>query len=84
MKPKKQTLEQEQKAMCDMIVENAAIMMFQDVKAPFAMIVDRLTTYAVAQMVTAEGKEGAAAIVRSVALQIEGGAFDRVERGKAN
>jgi hypothetical protein len=84
--PKKVTVEgernEQKKAACDVIVERAAEMMFSEVAAPIEMIIDRLVTYAVAQMVLIDGKHGAASVCKTVALQVEAGAFDSVLRGK--
>ncbi|TYR32087.1 hypothetical protein FY036_13460 [Mesorhizobium microcysteis] len=82
MKPKKVTaeseLEERKKAACDMIVERAALMMVQEVNAPFSMILDRLLTYAAAQACVNDGSPHTAAAFRVVADKIEAGLFHSV------
>ncbi|MER9217817.1 hypothetical protein NKI48_02625 [Mesorhizobium sp. M0644] len=80
MEPPKTSAEAAQKALCDRLVEACAETMFNQIGAPVEMIVDRLVTYCVGQMVTVVGKDGAVRILRHVIQQVEDGVFDASER----
>lgn len=67
--------------LCDAIVTRAAEMMQSEVKAPHGMIIDRLATYTVAQMVADVGPRRAAELLRSIAKSVEAGAFDAAMAG---
>lgn len=73
-----------QRVLCDRLIEACAETMFDEVRAPVEVIVDRLATYTVAQLVQLEGKESAARILRQIVKQIEDGAFDACERRSGN
>jgi hypothetical protein len=64
-------------SVCDRCVEVAAETMF-DAGASLGMIVDRLLTYAIAQMVVADGSKVTAHNLRYMSANIEAGAFDKV------
>lgn len=67
----------EMKAVCDRLVELAAESM-QEAGAPLAMIIDRLVTYGVAQMVAVDGSEITARNFHMIAEKIGAGAFAQV------
>lgn len=73
-----------QRVLCDRLIEACAVTMFQKLDAPVEVIVDRLTAYTIGQLMQIEGKDGAARMLRDIAQQIEDGALDACERGKAN
>lgn len=72
----------ESRALCDALVEGAAEMMVLE-GATFAMVVDRLITYATAQIVSMEGRARAVEVLRGVADQVEHGGFASVEHAGA-
>ncbi|KAB2705055.1 MULTISPECIES: hypothetical protein [Brucella] len=89
MKPVKTTIEGEQeeqrKAVCDEIIHRAASMMVDEVGASIPMMLDRVFTFATAQAYIIQGKEGAAAILREMASNIDKGALDflKLDEGSA-
>ncbi|MDX0261555.1 hypothetical protein GOC60_10200 [Sinorhizobium meliloti] len=72
---------------CDLVVERAAEMMVEEIGAPIEMMIDRMMTYAGAQMCVLDGNRKTAAILRKLADNVEGGIFDAVTgeaaRGRA-
>ncbi len=74
--------EQETKRLCDTIVARAAVMM-QENGASVPMILDRLLTYSAAQAYFDIGPELTAELLRTTADNIEGGAFDYLNRKRA-
>lgn len=72
--------------LCDEIIARAARMMVADVGANIPMMLDRLLTYAAAQIVSMDGSRDAAQIFRRLADNIEAGAFATLEgkRGAVN
>lgn len=82
MKPKKVTIESEReerlKALCDEIIFRAIKMMAEDARAPMEMVLDRVMTYAAAQICKIEGSARAAEVFRGVATQIDAGLFHSV------
>ncbi|MDX0210202.1 hypothetical protein GOC35_00600 [Sinorhizobium meliloti] len=73
-------------SVCDQVVERAASVMVEELGAPIEMMIDRMLTYAGAQMCALDGTKKTAAIFRQLAANVEGGVFDRVmeknRRGK--
>lgn len=67
----------EMKSFCDKMVEVAAEGM-EAAGAPLGMIVDRLVTYGVAQMVAADGSEITSRNLHMIAEKIGAGAFAQV------
>lgn len=88
-KPKKTTAADEREALrllaikseCDQIVERAAALMYAQ-NAPLEMIMDRILTYAAAQVFTMEGRPGAARVFRVLADKIEQGVFNSPDQPK--
>jgi hypothetical protein len=67
---------------CDETIEGAVELMARK-GAPIEMILDRLLTYAGAQIVFIEGKEDAIASLHKLAENIEAGAFDAIDAQRA-
>lgn len=65
------------KAFCNQVIERAVEMMAQ-AKASMELIVDRLLTYAIAQIVTLHGNARAAEILHEIADNVEAGKFRMV------
>jgi hypothetical protein len=74
------TIETQRKAFCDLTVERASTLMLES-GAEIPMIVDRLITYGVAQVVAAYGKDEAITMLRGALDAIERGVFDKLEAG---
>ncbi|WP_234890364.1 hypothetical protein [Agrobacterium vitis] len=66
------------KAFCDAVITHAAAMMTEDAGAPVEMVLDRILTFAGAQVSKIEGSPRAAAVFREVADQIDAGLFHSV------
>ncbi|WP_299837500.1 hypothetical protein [uncultured Jannaschia sp.] len=70
---------EETKSLCDTIVTQAAMAM-QENGASVELILDRLLTYSAAQAYFDTGPEYTAALFRSIADNIEGGAFSHLDK----
>jgi hypothetical protein len=66
------------RATCDLIIERAVAMMLEQ-GGSLPMILDRLTTYAVAQTVAAYGLKEADNLLRVAAEALRTGSFDHLE-----
>lgn len=64
---------------CDAVLERAAEMMGAEVGASPEMIIDRIMTFGVAQMVHLAGKAHTIATLRRVVEQVEHGVFNHLE-----
>lgn len=82
MKPVKVTVEGErlekQKALCDTIIQRAAVLMVEEVGATVPMMLDRLLTYAAVQACTLDGSPKTAVEFHRLADKIAGGVFHSV------
>lgn len=70
--------------LCDRLIEACAETMFDEVRAPVEVVIQRLAAYTLAQLIKIEGRSGAAHILRDIAQQVENGALNAYERGKGN
>ncbi|MDE3766144.1 MULTISPECIES: hypothetical protein [Sinorhizobium] len=73
-----------QHILCDRLIEACAETMFDEVRAPVEVVIQRLAAYTLAQLIKIEGRNGAAHILRDIAQQVEDGALNAYERGKGN
>ncbi|WDR00883.1 hypothetical protein PSC71_09160 [Devosia sp. J2-20] len=73
------------KQMCDLMVERATTMMANEAGAPVEMIVDRLLTFAIAQMASTYGRQEALNMLRFASDQVKAGKFDHlIHSGRPN
>jgi hypothetical protein len=63
---------------CDKLLELATETMVIQAGAPVEMVIDRLVTYAAAQICSIEGSKRAAEVFRDVADKIDAGLFHRI------
>jgi hypothetical protein len=73
-----ETTEADRKKLCDLVVEQAAQMMVVGFGASIPMAVDRLLTYATAQIASMHGSARTAEVLRHLADNVEAGCFDRI------
>lgn len=84
MKMSKTHADAMQRVLCDRLIEACAETMFDEVRAPVEVVIQRLAAYTFAQLIKIEGRNGAAHILRDIAQQVEDGALNAYERGKGN
>lgn len=74
----------EQKMTCDHIMQQAAALM-EVRKASGEMIIDRILTFGLLQMISNVGNDSTASMLRTLATKIEDGEFDQflVMKGRA-
>lgn len=65
-------------ATCDKLIEITTETMVKEAGAPVEMVIDRLVTYAAAQIASWEGSDRAAAVFRDVADKIDAGLFHKI------
>lgn len=74
----------QQKLLCDHIMARAAELMGTQAKASGEMVIDRILTFGVMQMIANLGNEDTAKMLRVVAGKIEDGEFDQFKDTKGN
>lgn len=67
---------------CDALLSEACETMQKEMGAEVELILDRLLTYAAAQMVLTSGKAEAAKAFRQCAKMVQSGIFDHIKAGE--